>query len=598
MTKNYKLNYNQYKHLIDVCLTGDFLNESLDKPMGLVTYRKLLTEDNILYFTQNTKRTCRIPLGLQKKDSKLKFIDLLERKFDYRHSDKELLLNLAKSIICYLLQSYKPDEYEIYCDLEIEQLKDVSVFTFIPNEKMLDDVYSNLIDTKHKTFCESGSYNYKEFRKKNSDKLSIFILTSPSNITRLNTISANHLRYGICVLNLVQNEIVNSSTLSLNNCIRPNISDLEMNDEIMIYKRMLGELNIMNNEINLLTGEILNKGNLHENLIVRIPLSGKEKELYDKLKDKAAFMDENSEKYSNLMEDLGVIERGYAIYNMREYGYQFGGIHANGDYGSFYHHLLRDSRNLDEESLRYIIGSSVYSLFSHSSCKLSSALRLQKDLSGNDKKILNEYIDRQVEHYAVKRPWFSLDEFDEDYEDMQSTDKVFYNTFFCKIELKDRRLFVTVNNKTKQLPNSLLYYVDLDKMSLNTNLVELIVRYEMYLEYGVNVPIGICDIWYIDDKFILEHNPVVCTGIPSDLLKTKIQYSLDLVVDELKTYETITIGNLSRLVKIIYGDMLEETMISYRNYWLLHAKEFMTVLKSVIENSRYSNSLDGSSILM
>lgn len=598
MTKNYKLNYNQYKHLIDVFTTGDFLNESLNKPVGLITYKRLITEDNILYFTQNTKRTCKIPLGIKKTDNSLKTIDLMERDFTYRHNDREVLNNFVKLTVCYLLQNYNPSEYEIYCDLEIEQLKDVSVFTFIPNEKMLDDVYSNLIDTKHKTFCESGSYNYKEFRKKNSDKLSIFILTSPSNITRLNTISANHLRYGICVLNLVQNEIVNSSTLSLNNCIRPNISDLEMNDEIMIYKRMLGELNIMNNEINLLTGEILNKGNLHENLIVRIPLSGKEKELYDKLKDKAAFMDENSEKYSNLMEDLGVIERGYAIYNMREYGYQFGGIHANGDYGSFYHHLLRDSRNLDEESLRYIIGSSVYSLFSHSSCILSSALRVQKDLSGNDKKILNEYIDRQVEHYAVKRPWFSLDEFDEDYEDMQSTDKVFYNTFFCKIELKDRRLFVTVNNKTKQLPNSLLYYVDLDKMSLNTNLVELIVRYEMYLEYGVNVPIGICDIWYIDDKFILEHNPVVCTGIPSDLLKTKIQYSLDLVVDELKTYETITIGNLSRLVKIIYGDMLEETMISYRNYWLLHTKEFMTVLKSVIENSRYSNSLDGSSILM
>ena len=251
MSKNYKLNYNQYKHLIDVFTTGDFLTESLDKSVGLITYKRLLTENNILYFTQNTKRTCKIPLGVKKTDSSLKTIDLMERDFTYRHNDVKVLNNFVKLTVCYLLQNYNPSEYEIYCDLEIEQLKDISVFTFIPNEEVLDKVYSNLIDTKHKKFCESGSYNYKEFRKKNYDKLSIFILTSPSNIARLNAISSNHLRYGIAIINLVQNEIVNSSTLSLNNCIRPNISDLEMYDEILIYKSMLGECDNMINKVDV-----------------------------------------------------------------------------------------------------------------------------------------------------------------------------------------------------------------------------------------------------------------------------------------------------------------------------------------------------------
>lgn len=53
---NNKLNYNQYKHLIDVFTTGDFSVETLGNPVGLVTYKEILTEDNILYFTQNTKK--------------------------------------------------------------------------------------------------------------------------------------------------------------------------------------------------------------------------------------------------------------------------------------------------------------------------------------------------------------------------------------------------------------------------------------------------------------------------------------------------------------------------------------------------------------
>lgn len=256
MNKNYKLNYNQYKHLIDACLTGDFLNESLDKPMGLVTYRKLLTEDNILYFTQNTKRTCRIPLGLQKKDSKLKFIDLLERKFDYRHSDKELLLNLAKSIICYLLQSYRPDEYEVYHDLDIVELEELDNFHKICSLSEVDSIYVPASIERHKKYMEADTFTYKEYRKNNDIKLIIFILTDKDNINRLRNIGCNHLMYGISYINLEQSEIANNSTVSLNNTIRPNIDTNIMKEEIRIHKEMLKEYIVMKNTKNIFTGEI------------------------------------------------------------------------------------------------------------------------------------------------------------------------------------------------------------------------------------------------------------------------------------------------------------------------------------------------------
>ena len=42
MSQNYKLNYNQYKHLIDVYNTGDFLNESLDRSFELIFNNEIM----------------------------------------------------------------------------------------------------------------------------------------------------------------------------------------------------------------------------------------------------------------------------------------------------------------------------------------------------------------------------------------------------------------------------------------------------------------------------------------------------------------------------------------------------------------------------
>lgn len=257
MSKKVKLNYKQYKHLIDAFTTGDFLIESLEKRTGLVTYKNLLTSDNILYFTQNTKRTCKIPLGVSKKDNMLKTIDLMERSFNYRHSDKRVLENLYKLILCSLLQSYSPSEYEVYYDLEVEGFEDLANLNYIDNPDDLDNTYCSIARSRHNKYIQSGLISYKEYRKEHQEKLVIFLLINIDNIRRLESICAAHLRYGISIFCLECFDISNSSTISLDNTIRPNISIDDIKNEITIYNKMLVEYNKMIKEIDLLTDEIL-----------------------------------------------------------------------------------------------------------------------------------------------------------------------------------------------------------------------------------------------------------------------------------------------------------------------------------------------------
>lgn len=542
MTNN-KVNYKQYKHLIDVFTTGDFLTESLDKPVGLITYRKLLTENNILYFTQNTRRTCRIPLGISKRDGTIKYIDLIKNTFTYRHEDTKLLINFAKLVICNLMQNYRPDEYVVYHDINIEEL---SNFHKITDASDFDDIYTSISMDRHKKYNLSGDITYKQYRKTHKEKLVIFILTKQENITRIKAISGASMRYGIAILNLEQDDIANSSTLSLVNTIRPNISDIEMKQEIEIYKRMLGEFNKMINEINLLTGEIINEGDLHEQLLLELPV----------LKD-------NQE----------VTNRVYSLYNMREYGYQFGGINANGDFGSFYHHLLRYHRELNNDALRYIITASVYTIFSHSSPMLASALINQDDVGHEDKELLDAYIDRQLKHYHNKRETFKL----EIYDDMLGKDTVFYETFFCKVELRNKRLFITIGEKEKQLPNGLLYFIDLGALTMNENMLELIIRYEMYLTYGIHISGAVSPItWYTEDVFIEQHKPV---AYHTDLEAVRdIMVRLTKIGAFDKTYNTLSYKEYKELISSAYSELEESDLATYINYWLWRKDDLRKIL--------------------
>lgn len=546
MTNN-KVNYKQYKHLIDVFTTGDFLTESLDKPVGLITYRKLLTENNILYFTQNTRRTCRIPLGISKRDGNIKYIDLMENTFTYRHEDIELLINFAKLVICNLMQNYRPDEYVVYHDLNIEEL---SNFHRITDVSDFDDIYTSISVDRHKKYNLSGDITYKQYRKTHKEKLVIFILTKQETINRIKAISGASMRYGIAILNLEQDDIANSSTLSLVNTIRPNISDAEMREEIEIYKRMLGEFNKMINEINLLTGEIINEGDLHEQLLLELPM----------LKD-------NQE----------VTNRVYSLYNMREYGYQFGGLNANGDFGSFYHHLLRYHRELNVDALKYIITASVYTIFGHSSPMLSSALRKQDDIGHKDKELLDAYIDRQVDYYKTNRTPFKIEIFDEDYDDMLGKDTVLYETFFCKVELRNKRLFITIGEKEKQLPNGLLYFIDLGALTMNQNMLELIIRYEMYLVYGIHISGAVSPItWYTEDVFIEQHKPI---SYHTDLEAVRdIMVRLTKIGAFDKTYNTLSYKEYKELISSAYSELEDSEIKTYTNYWLWRKDDLRKIL--------------------
>lgn len=572
---NNKLNYNQYKHLIDVFTTGDFLIESLDKPVGLITYRELLTENNILYFTQNTKRTCRVPLGISKRDGNLKQINLMDDGFTYRYGSRSVLDNFARLTFCCLLQNYNPNEYEVYYDLEVKDLNSLDNFHFISSTEMLNNVYSDLARERHKRYAETGDYSYKEYRKSHDDKLIIFILTDGENINVMRSISGAHNRYGIAILNLEQHEIANSSSISLANTIRPNIDDYEMDNEIEIHKKMLGVLNKITNEINLITGEIIDKGDLHENLVIKLPLGDEEKALYEKLKAKAECMDENSEDYYDLCENLEELQTGYAIYNMREYGYQFGGVHANGDCGSFYHHLLRASYDLDREALEYIIRASVYTLFSHCSPKLKTALKGQEDLSSKDKEILDSYISRQVTHYAVKNSWFSLADFDEDMEDSSA---VLYETFFCKVELENKRLYITIGDKKRKLPDYLLVFFDLGKMQLNSNLLELIIRFELYNEYGVHVEPTIFTNYYTEESYINTHK-LLSEQNCEDLLR-RLNSAFQSVDSRNNAIQTVINNPLEifKLIRLCYTDKSKDDVDSLCSYWLWKRDDFKRML--------------------
>lgn len=540
-----EINYNQYKHLIDVSTTGDFSVETLGNPVGLATYKEILTDDNILYFTQNTKRTCVIPLGISKRDGNLKQINLMDDGFTYRYGSKSVLDNFARLTICCLLQNYNPNEYEVYYDLEIRDLNSLGNFHFISSTNMLNNVYSRLTRERHKRYAETGDYSYKEYRKSHDDKLIIFILTNGENINIMRSISGAHNRYGIAILNLEQHEIANSSSVSLANTIRPNIDEYEMDNEIKIHKRMLGILNKMTGEINLLTGEIIDEGDIHEQLVIEIPESNYE----------------------------------YAIYNMRNYGYQFGGIEANGDYGSFYHHLLKDSEYLDIAAIEYIVTASIYTLFSHCSPKVEEALRGQYDLSQKDKEQLKTYIKEQASFYRRRvRPGFSVVNFDQYCELRNFINQVFYETFFCKVELRNKRLFITINGKEKQLEDYLLFFVDVDNKKINQNLLELIIRFELYNEFGIHTPSGIFYDWYTEEKFILSH-------LPLDYSLEELNKRIGKVKDSNESYDKLSYHEYKDLITSAYKDKSNDEISSYLNYWIWKVSDFKQALsKDTVQN--------------
>lgn len=342
----------------------------------------------------------------------------------------------------------------------------------------------------------------------------------------------------------------------------------------------------MSNKVNLLTGEIINKGDLHEQLVFKLPIPIVSNSLISKLKKRLEESNLDEEERIKIEKTIQEIQeedsiRKYTLYNMRGYGYQFGGANGNGDYGSFDHFLLDLCHEMNREGIAYIIKASVYTLFSHSSYMLNSALRTQNDLSDDDKKILNDYIDRQVDEYAEMDNEFNLVKFDEE---CKITDKLLYDTFFCKVILKNKRLYVQVGSTEKALPDNLLLYMDTDKAELREKLLELIVRYELYLSYGIHCPFCIKAGMYTDSKFLEQHQSL------KEQSALELRRRLQFVLANSSELENINKNSneillyIRKIVGLCFIDKSENEIESLRNYWLLHSKEFTEILNSILDS--------------
>lgn len=441
-----KLNYKQYKHLIDVFTTGGFLIESLNKKVGLITYRNLLTHDNVLYFTQNSERTCKIPIGLDLKRGSLSYVDLTPDNLAtfLTTDDTE---NYFKVLGLEFLQLYNPSEYIIYHDIKVKEFEELNNFQYIGSERILERHYLELLENRRKKFECLKVKDYCECRKVSKEPLAIFILSKESIINKLEEIMGNNKRYGISRVYLNNNE--NGS-----NYLIPKVTEYELNAEINEFREMSRELFMMEADIrksiNLLTGEYYNGDT--DNLIIKSPLDNRTYILCD------------------------CYGRGYCISDV-----------TSNSYTNYYEHsLLYNSSDLDTATVNYLVSASVYTLFSHSvtrNKRLRRVLTYLHDLSEHDKAILDKYIESQVDYYDYDSDFNSI-KFEEDCKVDKTT---FYSDKTCKIKMKDKRLFIDINDKEKELPRGLLYYMDLEKLSLPEELINLIVWYETYLEFGLNL---------------------------------------------------------------------------------------------------------------
>lgn len=457
LTKNCKLGYKQYNHTVNVSILGDFLTKSLHNPRDLIKARRLLTDDNILYFTQNTKSACNIPLGMKEEDNKLKIIDLLEESFEFRHNDKDKLNNLSKNIIIALSQNYNPDEYEVYHDLDIQYLEDLCNFHKISNTDELDNIYKSIYKERCEKYIKVGSNNYKDYRKINDDKLVIFIISNDDNIQLLGYkyYSNDNIRYGITYISFEQSEVFDSSTLTIDNTIRPNIDENIMRDAITTYKRMLSELINMKELNNLFTGEILENENGNKQALINLPLS-KENIILELCNNHYNYCSLSSNDNSTVYNKVPI-------------------------------EFLRLCPYLDEEVCTYIITGAVYTVVCENT-KIQENLKCQYDLTKFDKSIINKFVSKIYnEHFKVD-DLFKADIDYESYNKYVSCDRVLYETSSCKLEIRDRQLLITLNGKEKCLQQGLISLFNHSFLTLDSSLINIIITYESYIEYGIHIP--------------------------------------------------------------------------------------------------------------
>lgn len=197
--------------------------------------------------------------------------------------------------------------------------------------------------------------------------------------------------------------------------------------------------------------------------------------------------------HENLLFNEDIEGTPSALYNMRQYGYQFGGVNADGDFGSNYHNLLKDCRKLEKDAVEYIVNASVYYVVCLRATSVRKAIIDNDGISAHDRTLLEEFITKQISHYYNKNNDFDMI----DYESVLGNKKI-YTGRFCKIIKEGLSLYFIMGDNKILLPRSFIYFLNLNndngRLELNERLINLIISQELINHYGYLVPED-----YIDD---------------------------------------------------------------------------------------------------
>lgn len=203
-----------------------------------------------------------------------------------------------------------------------------------------------------------------------------------------------------------------------------------------------------------ITGESYAKGLLYEQVILNLYTEEVRKEIYEKNKCGVKCFEDFEFVISN-----------------KGNSYHFG-LMFNAKTISENKHGLRKSFNkLDEDGIRYILTSSIYTLLLSNKEKIKLA-----EFTSEDFKYINNYIDRQLQWYLNDVRFKGVD--------YPTEDEILVNNQNLNICVIDKRLYFKYKGSTFELPNSLYHIFKTYKGDIRVFLKNILV-FETYKYFGL-----------------------------------------------------------------------------------------------------------------
>lgn len=135
------------------------------------------------------------------------------------------------------------------------------------------------------------------------------------------------------------------------------------------------------------------------------------------------------------------------------------------------HGMRRSFNRLDEDGIRYILSSSVYTLLLSNKDKIKLA-----EFTSDDFRYIDNYIDRQLEWYLNAVRFEGTD--------YPVEDEILLNNQNIKIYVEDKRLFIKYKDNVFELPSS-LYNVFKTYQGNLTVFLKNILIFETYKYFGL-----------------------------------------------------------------------------------------------------------------